>query len=303
MFNYLDRSILGLALPMIKAEMQASDTALGLVSGLAFVLFYAILGVPIAWAADRWNRRNIIAAGLAFWSLMTALTGFVANIWQLALARFLMGAGEACCMPPSNSIISDLFRKARRPLALAIFGTANSIAFIALFPIAGWIADHHGWRTMFVAAGAPGLVLALLFYLTVREPVRGASDERAGASRAGAGRRDRPLPRRVEDLPVHPRRRHLHGREHLRRRGVDADLPRPGARPQHERGRGVDRSDPGPARRRRHSRRRLRDRPAGAARTCAGASAFRRSPASWPGPPRPCSCSAIRNGCGCSALR
>ena len=177
-FNYLDRSILGLALPMIKAEMQASDTALGLVSGLAFVLFYAILGIPIAWAADRWNRRNIIALGLAFWSLMTALTGFVANIWQLALARFLMGAGEACCMPPSNSIISDLFRRVRRPLALAIFGTANSIAFVALFPIAGWIAEHHGWRTMFVAAGAPGLVLALLFYFTVREPVRGASDER-----------------------------------------------------------------------------------------------------------------------------
>lgn len=176
-FNYLDRSILGLALPMIKEEMQASDTALGLVSGLAFVLFYAILGIPIAWAADRWNRRNIIAAGFAFWSLMTALTGYVGNIWQLAMARFLMGAGEACCMPPSNSIIADLFRKARRPLALAIFGTANSIAFIALFPIAGWIAETYGWRMMFVAAGAPGLVLALLFYLTVSEPQRGASEE------------------------------------------------------------------------------------------------------------------------------
>ena len=263
-FNYLDRSILGLALPMIKVEMQASDTALGLVSGLAFVLFYAILGVPIAWAADRWNRRNIIAAGLAFWSLMTALTGFVANIWQLALARFLMGAGEACCMPPSNSIISDLFRKARRPLALAMFGTANSIAFIALFPIAGWIAENYGWRTMFVAAGAPGLVLALLFYSDGEGAGAGRVRRTAGASRAGTGPRDSPLPRRVADLPAHPRRRHLHGREHLRRERMDADFPRPRARPQHERGRGVDRSDTGPARRRRHSRRRLRDRPAGA---------------------------------------
>jgi len=180
-FNYLDRSLLGLALPSIKIEMQASDTALGLVSGLAFVLFYAILGVPIAWAADRWNRRNIIAIGFAFWSLMTALTGYVGNIWQLAAARFLMGAGEASCLPPSNAIISDLFRKARRPLALAIFGTANSIAFIALFPIAGWIAQNHGWRMMFVAAGAPGLVLALVFYLTVREPVRGAQEAKPGA--------------------------------------------------------------------------------------------------------------------------
>jgi MFS family permease len=177
-FNYLDRSILGLALPAIKREMHSSDTQLGLVSGLAFVTFYAILGIPIAWAADRWNRRNIIAAGFAFWSVMTALTGFVASIWQLAMARFLMGAGEASCMPPSNSMIADLFRKPRRPLALAIFGTANSIAFIALFPIAGWIAQTYGWRTMFLAAGAPGLVLALLFLLTVKEPVRGASEER-----------------------------------------------------------------------------------------------------------------------------
>jgi MFS family permease len=177
-FNYLDRSLLGLALPAIKVEMQASDTVLGLVSGLAFVLFYAILGIPIAWAADRWNRRNIIAAGFAFWSLMTALTGWVGTIWQLAIARFLMGAGEACCLPPSNSIIADLFRKARRPLVLSIFGTANSVALIVFFPIAGWIAHHYGWRMMFIAAGAPGIVLAVFFVLTVKEPRRGASEDK-----------------------------------------------------------------------------------------------------------------------------
>jgi MFS family permease len=177
-FNYLDRALLGLALPAIKVEMQASDTALGLVSGLAFVLFYAFLGIPIAWAADRWNRRNIIAAGFAFWSVMTALTGWVGNIWQLALARFLMGAGEACCLPPSNSIIADLFRKARRPLVLSIFGTANSMALILFFPLAGWIAHHYGWRMMFVAAGVPGIILALAFVLTVREPRRGASEDK-----------------------------------------------------------------------------------------------------------------------------
>ena len=114
---------------------------------------------------------------------MTALTGYVGNIWQLAVARFLMGAGEASCMPPSNAMISDLFRKARRPLALSIFGTANSIAFIALFPIAGWIAQAYGWRMMFLAAGAPGLVLAAIFYLTVREPSRGAQEPRRAESR------------------------------------------------------------------------------------------------------------------------
>ncbi|MCW3837634.1 spinster family MFS transporter [Sphingomonas canadensis] len=171
-FNYLDRSLLGLALPAIKKEMGSSDTLLGLVSGLAFILFYSVLGVPIAWLADRANRRNIIAAGLAFWSMMTAFTGFVANLWQLALARLLMGAGEACGMPPSNSILADLFKADRRPLALAIFGTASSISSIVFFPIAGWIAQTHGWRAMFMVMGAPGILLAVIFFLTVREPQR-----------------------------------------------------------------------------------------------------------------------------------
>ena len=171
-FNYLDRSLLGLALPAIKAELGSSDTVLGLVSGLAFILFYSILGIPIAWLADRANRRNIIAVGLAFWSAMTALTGFVSTIWQLGVVRLLMGAGEACGMAPSNSIIADLFKPARRPLALAVFGTAAPLSYVALFPLAGWIAQHHGWRAMFVAMGLPGVILALLTMLTVREPPR-----------------------------------------------------------------------------------------------------------------------------------
>lgn len=171
-FNYLDRSLLGLALPRIKEEFAASDTALGLVTGVAFVLLYSIIGLPIAWLADRSNRRNIIAAGLAFWSLMTVATGYVSSMVQLAAARLLLGAGEAAALPPANSIIADLFPARRRPLALAIFGTANSIAFIALFPIAGWIAQTYGWRQMFIAMGAPGLLLAPLLLLSVREPAR-----------------------------------------------------------------------------------------------------------------------------------
>lgn len=177
-FNYLDRSLLGLALPAIKTEMHVSDTALGLVSGLAFLLFYSILGVPIAWAADRYNRRNIIAIGFAFWSLMTMVTGWVTNIWQLAIARFLMGAGEACGIAPSNSIISDLFRAERRPLAFSIFGTAVSISSILFIPIMGWVGHVYGWRAMFVVAGLPGILLAAIFFLTVKEPTRGASEAR-----------------------------------------------------------------------------------------------------------------------------
>lgn len=175
-FNYLDRSLLGLALPQIKAEMHISDTVMGLVSGLAFVLFYSLMSVPIAWAADRWNRRNIIAMGFAFWSLMTLATGWVSNIWQLTIARFLMGAGEACGIAPSNSMTADLFRAERRPLAYSIFATAASFSSILFFPIAGWVGQHHGWRQMFIVAGLPGMVLALLFFLTVREPRRGASE-------------------------------------------------------------------------------------------------------------------------------
>jgi MFS family permease len=132
----------------------------------------------VAWAADRWSRRNIIAIGFLFWSAMTALTGFVADIWQLAITRFLMGAGEACGLAPSNSMIADLFRPARRPLALSLFGTAFAISSIIYFPIAGWITEAYGWRAAFVAAGVPGALLAILFFVTVKEPGRGASEAR-----------------------------------------------------------------------------------------------------------------------------
>ena len=171
-FNYLDRSILSLVLPQIKAEMQLSDTVLGLVSGFAFVLFYSLLGVPIARLADRSSRRNILGAGLIFWSLMTSLTGFVVNVWQLAATRFLMGAGEACGVAPSNALVADMFSPARRALALAILSAGSAIAFVVLFPVAGWIVDHHGWRMAFIAAGVPGVLLALLLFATVREPAR-----------------------------------------------------------------------------------------------------------------------------------
>jgi len=186
--------LLGLALPQIKAEMHISDTVMGLVSGLAFVLFYSIMSVPIAWAADRWNRRNIIAAGFAFWSFMTLATGWVANIWQLAITRFLMGAGEACGIAPSNSMTADLFRAERRPLAYSIFATAASISSILFFPIAGWVGQHYGWRQMFLVAGLPGMALALLFFLTVREPRRGASESKTTYSSSPNGPLDKPVP-------------------------------------------------------------------------------------------------------------
>lgn len=171
-FNYLDRSLLGLALPLIKADLQLSDTALGLISGLAFAVFYSLLGVPIASLADRSNRRNIVGAGFALWSLMTAITGWVGTGLQLAVCRFLMGAGEAAGLAPSQAMIADKFSPAKRPLALSIFTASSAINSLLFMPAAGWIAATYGWRAAFHAAGAAGLMLAGLFFLTVREPAR-----------------------------------------------------------------------------------------------------------------------------------
>lgn len=183
MFNYMDRSLLGLVLPLIKEDLQLSDTALGLISGLAFVLFYSTLGIPVASLADRSNRRNIVAIGFGLWSLMTALTGSVVNGWQMAVARFLMGAGEAAGLAPSQSMIADRFSSARRPLALSIFTAAFALDSLIFLPLAAWGADTLGWRTVFHIAGVSGMLLALLFFLTVKEPVRGATDRGASQDR------------------------------------------------------------------------------------------------------------------------
>ncbi len=172
--NYFDRSVISLVLPLIKAEFKVSDTTLGAVTSL--ILFYAVFGVPIAWLAERWSRKYVITIGLTFWSLMTLLTGFASSIWQLGLFRFLMGIGEGGGLAPSQSMLSDLFSKARRPLALSVLTTASSIAIMVYSPIAGQIAGHYGWRATFLFAGIPGLIVALLFFLTVKEPARRATE-------------------------------------------------------------------------------------------------------------------------------
>jgi MFS family permease len=170
--NYADRQVLGLVLPLIKRDMHLSDVSLGLITGFAFVLFYTLVGVPIARLADRANRRNILLAGLTLWSLMTALTGAVTSVPQLAATRFLMGAGEAAGVAPSSSIVADLFDKARRPLAMAILTSGSALAALIFFPLIGWIAQTHGWRTCFYFAGSWGLVMAVLLITTVAEPQR-----------------------------------------------------------------------------------------------------------------------------------
>lgn len=173
--NTVDRNMFGLLVPLIKEDLHLSDTAIGLLSGFAFALFYACAALPLASLADRWNRRNIISIGLAFWSLMTTLHAVVGNVTQLALTRFLLGAGEASSVAPSNSIVADLFKPAQRPLALGILSMSTSIGVLVAFPMLGWISENHGWRYAFVAAGLPGIALAVLFFFTVKEPKRTAA--------------------------------------------------------------------------------------------------------------------------------
>jgi len=177
-FNFFDRNLIGLVLPLMQKDFALSDTALALISGLAFILFYSLAGVPIARIADLKSRRNIVAITFAFWSLMTALMAAAVNVWQLVLLRFLQGAGEAGGLPASQSMVSDIFSRHRRPLALAILSAGSIIAGLLWTPAAGWLADNFGWEAAFIAAGAPGVVLAVIFLLTVREPQRGATEPR-----------------------------------------------------------------------------------------------------------------------------
>lgn len=176
LFSFVDRQILAILLPDIKAEFAVGDSVLGFLAGPAFALFYATLGIPVAILADRGNRRNLIAAALALWSGMTALSGMANSIVQLALARIAVGVGEAGLSPAAHSMISDLYPPSRRATAMGIFTLGISLGVAIAFFAGGWVADHLGWREAFLMVGAPGLVLALLIRFSVREPVRGQSE-------------------------------------------------------------------------------------------------------------------------------
>jgi len=184
-FNFIDRQILAILLQPIKQELGASDTAMGLLTGFAFALFYTFAGIPIARLADRSVRRSIIATGLAAWSLMTAVSGAARTFGELALARIGVGVGEAAFVPPAHSLISDYFPPRRRGTALAVFSMGVHVGTAFGFLLGGWIAQFFGWRRAFYAVGLPGLALALLVRLTVREPARTHDDGAALAPHDG----------------------------------------------------------------------------------------------------------------------
>lgn len=175
-FSYMDRQILSILLEAIKADLKLSDTQLGLLTGLMFAVFYAGLGIPIARLADRGSRRNIIAASLAIWSLMTALCGLAQNYTQLALARIGVGIGEAGAGPPSHSIIADLYPPDRRASAMAIYSLGVTLGGGVGTLVGGVIASAYGWRVAMMTVGLPGVILALVVWRVVAEPRRGLSD-------------------------------------------------------------------------------------------------------------------------------
>ena len=173
-FSYMDRQILAILLEDIKADLLLSDTQLGLLSGLAFAIFYATLGIPVAALADRINRVNIISVALALWSGMTAMCGLAQNFTQLLLARIGVGVGEAGSSPPSHSIIADLYPAEKRALALSIYSLGVTLGAAAGQMFGGNLTYFFDWRTAFIAIGLPGVVLAIIVKIFATEPMRKA---------------------------------------------------------------------------------------------------------------------------------
>jgi MFS family permease len=179
--NIADRFSISTVLEPIRKEMGLTDRGIAWLSGGALGAFYVTIGVAIAALADRLNRRNILAVSLAVWSGITALCGVAHNYWQLLLARFGVGIGEAGGTPPSTSMLADLFPPARRPMALTVFALGACLGAWLGSSVAGAAAELAGWRAAFLVLGIPGVVVAVIVWFTVREPRRGQLD-RHGAT-------------------------------------------------------------------------------------------------------------------------
>ena len=175
-FNFIDRQILVIIQEQIKADLDLTDTQLGLLTGLAFAIFYVTLGLPIARYADKNNRKNVVSVALVVWSGMTAISGLVTNYTQLLLARIGVGIGEAGGSPPSHSIISDYFPPEKRATALSFYSMGIYLGILLGFIVGGVIAANYGWRMAFYALGIPGIIYAVLVFFTVKEPIKGMSD-------------------------------------------------------------------------------------------------------------------------------
>jgi MFS family permease len=171
-----DRYVVSTVLDPIRDELHLTNLGVSLLTGMAFGVFYILLGFPLSWLIDRYNRRKIVAVCLVLWSIMTAVCGLARTSFQFFMARVGVTVGEAGGTPGANSLLSDYFPTARRPMALTVFSLGAPIGAWLGYNVAGAIADQYGWRAVFYALGIPGVLAGAAVWLTVREPARGCLD-------------------------------------------------------------------------------------------------------------------------------
>ena len=179
-FNFLDRQILGILKDSIQVELDLTDTQVGVMGGIAFAALYSLLGIPIAWLADRTSRSWIMTTALTVWSGFTVACGYAGSFWSLFAMRMGVGVGEAGGVAPAYSLISDYFPPKQRARALAVFSFGIPLGMALGILLGGLIAAHINWRTAFIIVGVAGLVLAPIFKLVVKDPERGGLDRAAG---------------------------------------------------------------------------------------------------------------------------
>lgn len=187
-FNYVDRVALGVVFEDVKLDLHLTDTELGFLSGIAFALFYSVLGIPIARWADRGNRVTIVTLTAAIWSVMVALCAAATGFAQLLAIRIGVGVGEAGCIPPAHSLIADYFTREERPWAMSVYNQGNNLCLVIGFFAAGWLNELYGWRIMFVLISLPGVILAALSRFTLEEPRCRTATRIAAATRPGCAR-------------------------------------------------------------------------------------------------------------------
>lgn len=169
---YFDRLLMAVVGEMVKKEFLLSDKELSLLTGPAFTVIYGACGIAAGWLGDRFNRKRIIVWALGLWSCATMACGLAQNFLQLALARAGVGIGESPNVPLANALISDLYAPAKRPMATAVFYAGGTVGILACFVVGSWAAAQFGWRSAFLLAGPPGLLLSLLIHRYTREPAR-----------------------------------------------------------------------------------------------------------------------------------
>lgn len=185
--NLADRQTIGVAGQAIKLDLGLSDAQMGLVQGLAFAIFYSVLALPIARLAEHVSRTRIIAGAVAIFGVMVSLCAKANSFWQLLICRVGVGIGDAGFAPPVGSLIGDHYGMTRRASAMSIIWLGAPAGIVFGATLSGWIAEHVSWRAAFIAVGAPAILVALLTFLTLREPARGMSDSAGASANAAAG--------------------------------------------------------------------------------------------------------------------